>query len=1107
MIRFITGLPGSGKSSRIRDLLSDALHRGLDCVLLVPEQQAVLWERELAAVLPPSAWLHLELTNFTRLANTVFRTYGGLTLPKIDDGGQTLILWRALLSVYDSLQAYGHVTGDREDKNLPTLAAAIAELKQNGITPAMASRAAEILSDDGECTHFAARFSDVSLIYAAYEEILHTEYSDREDVMDALCRTLAEHPYFAGKAVFVDSFYSVTVPETRILRTIMQNAAELSVTFACTRADSGDIPFLRIRKYLSQMERLAADTGLPVEWIECTEDHRHTTPGLTAITGGLYGSAPMKASAAVDEIAVTWCTDRYEEAEAVCAIVERLVAEGARYRDIAVAARDIGIWHGILDEALRRHEIPVFVAEADPLSKSAPVRLILSLCAVETGGYNRRDLCRMIDTGLTPLTDREADCFAAYTKTWNLHGRRAYLGDGSEHFVWNFNPDGYRVTFTDWGRRALGHANDAREKLLPAIGRFSDVFLDHEADVEAICRAVVTFCLELGVPERLDALASSQTREGRAEDGAKTASFWPAICSALDKMVSLLGGTMLDCGRFAGLFGRVIGAMEIGAIPTGLDLLSLGSADGVRFGAVRHMILLDCVEGVFPAPAEDAGFFRDIDRILLEGAGLSMPGKTGAESSAEEAFMFYRLACASSTSLHLLLPMKLDGETGNMAEPAARIVSELSVVPTHFGDWPLQRRMRHPAARLSFRNAAERRAAEVYREKYRAADTAGSEHFALPLSANDDHSDPGFEGALFGRSLTLSQSKIERYVSCPFGYFCTYGMALREEAAAEIGTPDIGMFVHAILEQFFRECAGRTYPIPADETEAIADRLIADYVRRLGITDSAGNGRLTYLFTRLRRHVLVFLDAVMQEFAQSRFVPAAFEVPMGGTGNEGGIASLRLPLGDGTEVSLTGIIDRVDIYTASDGRKYVRVVDYKTGRQKFSLDDIRDGLHVQLLLYLFTLWKGMTPFASEEGIVYPAGAVYLTVKPQEKPAPDMTDEVRAREMAVDSLTRSGIYLDDREILDAMDYGLSGKYVQIKEKKDGTLSGKDVLASMAQFGQLYTELSDTVKKIAAAITAGHSPAQPRRHGQVLHCAYCAMRPVCRYRKPTENGGVS
>ena len=115
MIRFITGLPGSGKTRRLRELLTDAISHGMDCVLLVPEQQAVLWERDLAAALPPSAWLHLELTNFTRLANTVFRLYGGLTKPKIDDGGQTLVLWRAFLSVSDSLTAYGNVTGGRED--------------------------------------------------------------------------------------------------------------------------------------------------------------------------------------------------------------------------------------------------------------------------------------------------------------------------------------------------------------------------------------------------------------------------------------------------------------------------------------------------------------------------------------------------------------------------------------------------------------------------------------------------------------------------------------------------------------------------------------------------------------------------------------------------------------------------------------------------------------------------------------------------------------------------------------------------------------------------------------------------------------------------------
>ncbi len=1096
MIRFVTGLPGSGKSHTIRTLLTDALSRGMDCVLLVPEQQAVLWERELAAYLPPSAWLHLELTNFTRLANTVFRLYGGLTQPKIDDGGQILVLWRALLSVYDSLTVYGNVTGGREDKNLSVLGTAIAELKQNGVSPSTASHAAEILSADPECAQFAARFADISLVYAAYEEILHTEYSDREDVMEILCRTIAEKPYFAGKAVFVDSFYSVTIPEKRILRTIFSTASEVTLTFACPRTDTGEVPFVHIRKYLSQMERLVAESGQEVTWLDCETDHRHHTPGLSAITKSLYAHKPLSGSTADGEIAVTWCADRYEEAEAIAAVVEELTAHGARYRDIAVAARDITLWNGILDETLRRHGIPIFVADTDTLSKSAPVRLILSLCAVEVGGYNRRDLCRMIDTGLTPLTDREADCFAAYTQTWNLHGRRAYLGNGDADFVWNFNPDGYRIAFTDWGRELLAHANTAREKLLPAVGRFSDVFLDREAAVEVICRAVVTFCLEMDVPARLDRLAEEAKREGRAEDSAKTAALWTHICDALDKMVASLGGTLLDCGRFAGLFTRVIGTMEIGAIPTGQDVLSLGSADGVRFGAVRHVLLLDCVEGIFPGSAEDNGFFRELDRILLEGAGVSMPGKTGADFASEEAFMFYRLACAPSDSLHLFLPRKTDGEACVMAEAVKRITDGLGITPTVFADWNLRRKMRHPAARLPLSSAEERQAASLYRKKY-LPDAAV--HYDYPLSANDDHGTVQ-DGALFGRAFTLSQSKLDQYASCPFGYFCTFGMVLREEQVAEISAPDIGTFVHAILERFFRECTGRTYPIPQAETEEMADQLIVDYLHGLGIDPA--NGRLAYLFTRLRRHVLLFLEAVMRELAQSRFVPTAFEISMGASEGKGKIASLSLPLDNGMTVSLTGTIDRIDTYTAEDGKKYVRVVDYKTGNVTFSLADIREGFHVQLLLYLFTLWKGKTPFQDNNGAaeLQPAGAVYLTVQPQEKPANDMVDSSDARELALSSLTRSGIYLDDREILDAMDSGLSGKYVQIKEKKDGTLSGKAVLASMAQFGELYTELTDTIRTIATAIANEVSPAKPHsnKHGSTT-CGYCAMRPVCRYRK--------
>ena len=40
-----------------------------------------------------------------------------------------------------------------------------------------------------------------------------------------------------------------------------------------------------------------------------------------------------------------------------------------------------------------------------------------------------------------------------------------------------------------------------------------------------------------------------------------------------------------------------------------------------------------------------------------------------------------------------------------------------------------------------------------------------------------------------------------------------------------------------------------------------------------------------------------------------------------------------------------------------DGKLYLRVVDYKSGRKKFDLANVRMGLDIQMLLYLFALQK------------------------------------------------------------------------------------------------------------------------------------------------------
>jgi len=1097
MLHYITGRPGSGKSEFMLKKLTGALEEGRSVLLLVPEQQAVLWESRLAQTLPLSYQLRLEITNFTRLANTVFRQYGGLSRPGIDDGGRGLVLWRAMLSVWDMLQVYSHGADGREDKNIPALLGAVSELKRNRVTPDLLEEAASSLAADSGAAGFAGRLGDVSLIYAAYEEMLHREYADRDDVMNTLARTLETHPFFAGKAVFVDSFYSVTPPELRILRCAAGSAGDLWVSFACSREDTGELPFLRIRKFLTQMERIAAELGQTPEHIALTEDRRHTTAGLQAITAGLFRyddmPAPTPQETQPSDVAVYLCSDRYEEAEAAAALIEQKVRQGCRYRDIAVVSRRMDSLRGILDAALARHGIPCFLAEADPLSSAPAVRLLTSLLAVEARGYDRRDLIRMIGTGLTPVTASEGDCFAMYTETWNIRGRAMFCADG-----WSWNPDGYRPEVSPWGKICLREANRARDKLIPAVAAFSDTFLIPEAAegqtkgrhrtgvaaVTDICRALVTFCETIGLYPRLLERSREQIRAGNREEGAKTAQVWGQICQALDKMDSLLGDISMDAGRFSGLFARVIASMEIGAIPTAVDEVLLGSADGIRFGQADHVILVGAVEGEFPADVSDTGFFRDSDRVLLEGVGINLAGSS-EEYLAEEYWMFYRVAASAAKSLTVLCPLSGGGEACAPSPGVERILALTGTKAVRWQALPAEKRIFHPAART------EDPSLSSWLEQRRGS---GSLRYPGLMHAAEDHADPACIGAYFGERMRLTQSRLDSFSGCPFRYWCQYGMALREAPRAVITAPDIGNFVHAILEQFFRETEGRTYPLPPEETEELSQRLIRNYLTRLGVEES---GRLGYLFVRLRRSVSVFLEAIMAEYGQGRFQPFAFELPVGLPSDKQNPIDVRpvtIRTEGGVQVTLSGVIDRVDKYTAEDGREYVRVVDYKTGVRTFSLSEIRQGLHVQLLLYLFSLWKGRPAPGNPEYL--PAGAVYLQVRPGEAASEAMLTPEEARQRAVDGVHRSGIWLRDDEVLEAMDEGLTGKYVPVTRKKDGTLTGRATLQDLAQFGALYEELRGIISSIAGEMANGHSAASPRTTGGVRECTWCPFGSVCR-----------
>lgn len=1150
MLNYITGRSGSGKSTAVVDLIKQTVaETDRDIVLIVPEQQTVVWETRIAESLPESAYLRLEITNFTRLANSVFREFGGLADSVVDEGSRMLIVWRAMLSVWGGMTVYNKTAGGREDRNISHLLRALDELKGSGITPADAEAALDKL--DAEDESLTARLRDAVLVYAAYNTLLHEEYIDRGDLLDNLAVTLRDHPYFKGKSVFIDSFFSLTRAEERILERIIRQAEDLTVTFACPGIPSDDeLQFAEVREFYKTALRIAARAGREVNRIHLDTDRRHQPDtALAAVERFLfdYGTAtnPPDPSAleGIENVEILRCADRFDEAEACAALIDRLLREGYRCSDIAVVARDMKKLEGITDTALRAHGIRCFISEPGDVSSSPAVRLILSALGVQSSGWMRRDLIRMIKTGLTPLDEYESDVFELYTETWNIRGRRMYTSEEG----WSMNPDGYKTERTPRAEIMLEIANRAREKLIPPLEKFLSVFESDgktvPADVRTICEAIVYFAEDIGLEAALEKTADEYRSRGMAAEAEKIGAGWQAVCEILDRMVTMLDGVTLDAGRFSGLFQRVASSMDVGTIPTGIDEVVLGSATGVRFDEVKCVILLGSVEGEFPGnPTDDGTFFSEGDRVRLETIGLDIATPDLKLRTAREYFMYYRTAAAATEKLYILAPVTGDAALSEGASRVAALLGESRV--TSFGAKPLADVLYHPS---SAEYLLSRRTTEGAEHDFleRLARETETQLHDIPLTAAHDvvktepeppEKDPVENSADIKnpprRRISLTQSRIEKFIDCPFLYWCQYKMKLQGDAKAEISTPDVGVFVHEILEKFFRDLPSDTdlTAMTREETERRADRAIGDYIRRLarqsGMWDLIRlqmedretdavlpsyelkkivpegirmDARLEYLFIRLRRSVLVFLEAILREISQSGFTPAAFELPIGVSSPDEetrAVTPVKFVTEDGYEVVLRGIADRVDIYKAEDGRSYVRVVDYKTGSKTFSLDDVKQGIGVQLLIYLFSVWKSGIPGIAKPGELLPAGASYFSARPGSGLSESWLTADEARELVIRNIGRSGIFLHDEEILDAMDRGLTGEYVPVKKTKSGEIKSSAALATLEEFGQLYRELSDTISGIATEITSGIAHAAPKMRGGRLPCEYCSNKMVCR-----------
>jgi ATP-dependent helicase/nuclease subunit B len=248
------------------------------------------------------------------------------------------------------------------------------------------------------------------------------------------------------------------------------------------------------------------------------------------------------------------------------------------------------------------------------------------------------------------------------------------------------------------------------------------------------------------------------------------------------------------------------------------------------------------------------------------------------------------------------------------------------------------------------------------------------------------------------------------------------------------------------------------------------------------------NVKYVILKQKLKATMNKVITVVAQSFNQSKFKPYGYEIEF----KEGSMfAPIEIKLDNNKVMNIIGKIDRIDTLKVND-TIYARIIDYKSSSKSLSLEDIKEGLSLQLITYLSSFINNL----NDEKVV-PAGMMYFTLSEKLVNIKEYTkDEKDISKKIIESLRMKGIFLKDIEILNLMDNKIAedARLIDVSTRTVSSNRKSNKLLEKDEFETLCLEIKDILKGIGNDILSGNVKIKPNKKANP--CEYCEFSSVCR-----------
>jgi len=1065
MLHFVIGRAKSGKTTHAFETAKRLSQKGERSIYLTPEQFSYESERTLFFDYQNCGGLCTALS-FTSLCREIFIRYGGMAEKDIDTVGKNVLMSVAFDSVKDQLKLFG-------SQNLTaTLLRDLCDAKDRCDSMGLTSLQMDNLCEAFYGDSLADKLHDFNLLFSAFDLLVQKNYGENSNPL--LRAAKFSDDFFADKILLVDGFDNFYSAQLTLLTSALKCCKDVYIYLNCEDIYSTDAsPFFESGKTARMLLQLARTNGVKVAPITALKSSYFKASPAKALEEHLAGKSVDSAKG----LQIWGAPDIFTEMTAIAVNIRKKAAQGVRYRDMALIVRDVDLYKTAIKQAFDLYEIPYFLDVQEDIFTKPTMQFFTLVLTLAVKGFTAADLLQL--AYITHPKDEACFALENYLFKWKIDGAAL-----SRPFV--HNPAGFGA-FTEEDTAALQQLNAMREKLVFPLQKLRDAA--KKATGEKIVAALYDVYTSFDMNSVLKGQIENLLSLGEEEAADKQIDQQNTAIQTLDTLYTALSGVPMSLTRFYDIFRLTADSARYATPPQKIDEVLVADAAGSIVGDVDYVYAAGLSFGVFPAITQSGGLLSTKDFDKLYRAGVELSQDYGQCASNELANVYRALTRAGRETVLSYFDNNKEGAFIGPGEVISGVqilpdvanhryeeLSEFDFCISQEAAFRLLCTKTNDERTLSLQSALD----PVFQSRYSSVQNA-------PACYRYELSEQG-ASLLFPIRQTMSPSRLEQYLQCPFSFFLQSGLGLQQRREGEISPTETGTFVHYILEQVITRYKDSMGEIDALQLHTAVEEAAADFIGS-GFGNDNLSPRQNALLRRITQNCQLLMLRIWQELKQSEFVPSYFELKIG----RGGVDPMVVKTPGGRELSVIGTVDRVDLCKIGD-ETFVRVVDYKTGTKQFSLEDVYEGRNMQMLIYLFTLQQA--GFGREAGVLYmPSFVAFGDTEPD--------GEV--------NLQSNGLLLNDTRVLTAMEKDLEGKYIFVKEK-NGKLSGEKYLATPHQFELLKKHTQNILGGVADKLGQGEIDASPISHGQFVHCDFCGFKSVCGhestddYREPFkfENG---